>query len=753
MTDKSDPVFLNSLPLFPDFVPHEESPGDISGSVSAILHTDIGSGFIVLRIKTINGTDAIVSGKGDPILVGDNVFANGVWEVDAKYGRRFKAKFIKSHIPDSTEGVVRFISSGNVPGVGARTGHKLAKVFGDKLPQVMDKPTTLTAAGITEERAKALSKAWMMRTRHGRLLSLLYAHKLGPAMAGKIVDQYGDNTFRIVTTDPYRLAKEVRGIGFKIADRIALSQDRPKDAPDRISAAIKYQMDQFARDGDCASGRLGLISHTAKLLVLDEYIVEKQVEKLLIDGFLVEESINGRSVIYEKSMRDCEEEVARLIAERLEEVGIPSDIDSNILNVRTKLGLPPLHENQMQAVRVALKNKFCIVTGNPGTGKTSTVSTVMACLEELSPGINIKLAAPTGRAAKRLTESTGFFASTLHRMLEWSPEVRGFVRNEENPLELDVLVVDESSMLDIWLVRDLLRALPSHARVIIVGDVDQLPSVGPGQVLGDMISSDVVPTARLTHIFRQGAGSAIATAAQKINGGIIPNLPKPNKSTDMWGILSDDNEVLIEKISKFVNYLPTMGFNPLKDLQVLAPGHQGDVGTINLNRLLQGIINPAKPSDMVVEHKDREFRVHDRVIQVSNNYDEDVFNGDIGNIIEFQGDPEDGGKIIVDFEGHQVMYEKRDLDQLQHAYCISIHKSQGSEFPVVVVAVTTQHYVMLRRNLIYTGVSRAKKLCCVLGSRRALSIGVRADGTQRLTGLAQRLASDVFKRNLLNNSI
>ena len=743
MATRSNSTKAAELPLFPGFIPHTHDPGEITGTVSVVLHVDVGTGFSILRVLAPGRDEFTMVGRGDPVSVGDYVAADGSWEADAKWGRQFRAKFIRGRIPETTEGIVRYISAGNVPGIGARAAQKLADAFGDRLPEVMDAPTTLMAGGLPEQKAKSLVHHWQMRTRHGGLLSLLYAHKLGSALAQRIIDKYGDSTMRIVLSDPYRLSREVRGIGFKIADRIALSQSLPTDSPERIAAAILHQIEQLSRDGHCAVSKSVLTAGVSELVSISLGKAESEIDRMLVQGDLIEEFIGLRPVIYSKATHDCEIEVAGAIASRIVSNPIPSDPESLIAEATAFLGLPTLHIGQKRAVLRAMINSLVVITGNPGTGKTSTMSVLLECLRRLIPDVRIALSAPTGRAAKRLTESTKTEASTIHRLLEWMPEKRGFTRNAERPLEYDIVVVDEASMIDIWMMRDLLRALPPNARLILVGDADQLPSVGPGNVLADCISSGAVPVARLTHIFRQGAGSLIAAASQQINRGVVPTTAKPSRSNDMWGVYAEKPEEVVDNLKRLVrDAIPQMGFDPLKDLQVLTSGHNSDTGTVSLNKMLQETINPPRRGEPVLKHKEREFRLRDRVIQIMNDYDKEAFNGDIGNVVSFTTDLRgEIDQMAVDYDGREVVYERNELDQLSHAYCITIHKSQGSEFPAVICVTTTQHYIMLRRNLIYTSVSRAKKLCCILGSRRAVARAVNTAGGDRMTGLAQRLAS------------
>jgi exodeoxyribonuclease V alpha subunit len=750
MSSRDQALQLSDTPLLPGLALSPKGNGDLQGTVEKVLFADVDSGFMILRVKTEDGTVVAVRGKGDPASVGDQIVAKGSWVADPKWGRQFKASVIRAEIPESTAGIVRYLGSGNINGIGLRTAEKLRAHFGDRLPEVMTAPSTLVAAGIPERKAQAIADHWLLRTRYARLLSLLYAHNLGTGLAQKIIQQYGDATMRVVLQTPYRLSKDVHGIGFKIADRIALSQNLPKDSPDRIRAAIVHQIGDFTRDGHCAVGRSTLIQEVSKLLLLPTGKIEAELDALIAEEELVQEKIGDRSAIYDNATYKCEVEVAEEISRRIVTNPVPSDVDRIIAEASARLGIQ-LHEHQAEAVRTAIENSFMVITGNPGTGKTSTMQTLMECMRAINPKIRISLAAPTGRAAKRLSESTGVDASTLHRLLAWSAETRGFTRNRETPLELDMLIVDEGSMIDIWMMRDLLRALPDEARLVIVGDSDQLPSVGPGNVLYDMIESGIVPVVRLTHIFRQGAGSNIATAARQINMKNMPTTTKPNTKSDMWGIYVDSPEETLEKVKRaVVEVTRHMKYDPLRDIQVLTPGHQNETGTVRLNAVLQETLNRVQPGERVVRHKDREFRVRDRVIQVTNNYDNEVFNGDIGNIVaihDFVDADGDGEVVVVDYDGHQVNYRKSDLDQIQLAYAITIHKSQGSEFPVVIVVLTTQHYVMLRKSLVYTGVSRAKKLCAIIGSMRAVKIAVQSDTGGRLTGLSQRLVANSFARD------
>ena len=745
MKSHAQPLQTSDTPLLPGIFVSTAQSGDITGTIDKILFADIDSGFSILRVRTDDGKLVIVRGKGDPASIGDHIAADGDWIVDAKWGRQFKAKLIRTEIPESTSGIVRYLSSGAISGVGKRAAEKLQKHFGDQLPQVINAPSTLMSAGIPERKAYAISDHWLLRTRYAKLVTLLMSHGIGTATAQKIIQKYGDMTMSVVLREPYRLPRDIHGVGFKKADLIALSQSLPKDSSERIKAGIDHQIKVFQRDGHCAAGRAMLSQEVAKLISLSTGLVEREIDAMITTGDLVQATIGTRTVVYDRAIYDCEVEVADEIVRRIVSNPLPANANQIIADASTKLGIS-LHENQHDAVRMALAESLMVLTGGPGCGKTSTVQTMIEAMLTINPELRITLAAPTGRAAKRMSESTGLPAKTIHRMLAWSADGRGFLYGKDKKLETDMLIVDEGSMQDVWMMRDVLRALPENARLVIVGDADQLPSVGPGNVLLDLIESGVIPVVRLTKVFRQGAGSTIATAAKQINERNLPSTSKPNVSADMWGVFVDDPLDVVDKVRRIVTQVTEhLGYDPLRDIQVLTPGHGYETGTTNLNTVLQDTLNARGAVGTYLPYKDREFRVGDRVIQTSNNYDLDVFNGDIGNVLAVHDQGEEGA-ITVAFDDGEVIYSRSDLDQLQLAYAISIHKSQGSEFPVVIVVLTTQHYLMLRKNLVYTGVSRAKKLCAIVGNMRALRTAIQSEQKGRLTGLAQKLTNGFMAR-------
>ena len=749
-------------PLLPGFEPvtdgSDDSARELAGTVVKVLHADLQQGRTIARITTASGRQVVVTGRGDPIGIGDEIKAEGRWTHHPTFGRQFEARHIQGAIPETPEGICRYLDAAGLPGVGKRTGEKLVARYGNDLPRHMESPASLTAAGIPDPKARAIVEHWKLRTRHARLLSLLYAHGMGPATAQRIVAKYGDGTMRVVQTDPYKLADEVRGIGFKTADRIALSQGIGRDAPERVRAGLRHQMQLVHQDGSCAVPRDILRRDAAQLLEVPERIVETGISALLDEETLVEDTIGQRPVLYETYMRDCEIEVAERLFELSGRIcdlaDIQADPDGFVDGCAAAVGFQ-LHENQRAAVRTALEHGVSVVTGGPGAGKTATLRTLIQAIRTLYGRDDvILLAAPTGRAAKRMHESTDTPASTVHRLLEWSnnPQSRGFQRNSDNPLACEAIAFDEFSMMDLFLVRDALRATAPGTRVIMVGDEDQLESVGPGSVLSDVIASGALPVTRLTKIFRQAEGSGIARAAQEINGGALPTMSDPRRSSDIWKAWVEDPDEAAGKVVRLcAEVLPTLGWHPLRDVQVLTPGHASPTGTKNLNVLLQEALNPGDLAKPELHQAGRIFRLGDRVVQIANDHDREVYNGDVGYIVDVS-DGTDGREkgIVVDFDGDLKDCNGSDIDRLQHAFATSIHKSQGSEFPVVVCVVTTQHYVMLRRNLIYTAVTRARSLCCVIGQERALRIAVKRDGRRRLTGLSNRLAGLRMAATALN---
>lgn len=727
--------------------------GSIAGVVTKIQFANLEKGFYVLRVRLEeSGTLVSFIGNSEPVAVGDRVEAKGSWERHAKFGRQLRARFIRVLVPSSGREIFEFLKSGGVKGVGKKSAEKLYEEFGDDLAKVMERPTVMMKSGITEKQAELIAEAWSQRTTQTEMIAFLQSLSIGPSTAGKVIKKYGERAKQTVLQNPYQISKDITGVGFTTADKMAIALGVDRKDPRRVDAAILHCMGQIARDGHCACPRSRILTDVRNLLTIPDRDIKAGVKRLMDNGLLVEEENGGSAVVYDLGVLKCETEIAERITARVGGVELPENVDELIQEAANEIGIASIHEHQALAVKNSLGSLFSVITGGPGAGKTSSLEVLLRVFEKLNPGAVIQLLAPTGRAAQRMSESTKRPASTIHRGLGYAPEAGGFAHNEDSPLEADMIVVDEASMLDIWLARDVLRALKDGAMVVFVGDVDQLPSVGAGRVLGDIIESGVVPVTRLTRIFRQGAGSLISEAARQINGGALPRLGVPNRNTDMWAIYSDDPEVCMTKIARLsMDVGVKLGFDPMKEIQILVAGHGGSLGTVALNEMMQEHLNPLGPGMEQLVLNDRCYRVGDRVIQMSNNYELETFNGDIGQIVDLRQAGRKKGEytLVIDFEGREVTYSQTEAKDLNLAYAISVHKSQGSEFPYVIFVASTQHYMMLKKTLVYTAVTRAKKICCVVGQERAMRIAVRQTDSGRMTGLSKRLAICTAERERL----
>jgi len=729
-----------------------DDKGRIRGLVKKIVHLNLETGFHIIQVAMEDtGQDVTFVGPGDRISEGDQVEAQGKWEIHPKFGRQLKATFICSLAPNTTAEIIAALNARAVRGAGAKTAEKLLAAFGDKLPEVMSEAASLSTAGIGRQQAEAVSSWWCERTHDASLRAFLSSHNIGRETQNKIMERYGAETRKRIIDDPYRLERDIRGVGFKKSDEIALSIGVARDDPRRIEAAILHGLHAAGREGHCALPMMNLSKNVAEILSINDARIRPHIVDMVQRRRLIEEDIGGAVVIYERHMHETEEEVADAIASRhLARRKAPEDLDARIAASAASLGLPPLHINQIHAVANSLLSDLSVITGGPGSGKTSCLAVLLDIYRAMEPEGRIMLCAPTGRAAQRMTESTGVEARTLHRALEWKPQQSGFSRNEENPLEADLILIDEASMLDVRLMRDVLRATPQEARLVLIGDIDQLPSVGAGRVLSDLIQSGCVAVSRLTKVFRQDADSSIPAAAAAINASRMPPFSKPSRSSDFWGVFTDDPEEAVAKIVNLsVNVARDLGFDPIKDVQVLSPGHAGPLGTINLNRRIQEAINPltsahasAGANALSVRLRDGgSARIGDRVIQTSNNYTLDVFNGDIGVIEDIRrAGRTKKTEAVIRFEDRSVIYDESAYNDVQLAYAISIHKSQGSEFPLTVIALSTQHYMLLRRTLLYTAITRARKLCAVIGQERAVRLALRGTDKNRITGLCRKIA-------------
>jgi exodeoxyribonuclease V alpha subunit len=566
----------------------------------------------------------------------------------------------------------------------------------------------------------------------------LHSHGVGTARAVRIYKTYGVDAVQVMTDNPYRLARDIRGIGFKTADAIAIRLGIEKTAMIRIRAGISYGLTEAMGDGHCGLPVEELVPLATELLTVDENLVQTALELELVEGTVIADTVNETPCVFLGGLYRAEQVIAErlrcLIRGRLPWPYIDTDKALPWIEKRTGLALAA---SQVEAIRQALVSKVLVITGGPGVGKTTIVNSILRILS--AKGVNLLLCAPTGRAAKRMKEATGFEAKTIHRLLEADPKAGGFKRGSEQPLECDLLVVDETSMIDTMLMQALMRAMPDTAALLIVGDIDQLPSVGPGQVLADIITSDAVPVVRLTEVFRQAAQSRIITSAHRINHGSLPDLSKPESESDFYFVPADDPETAVLRIIELVKLrIPQrFGLDPIRDIQVLCPMNRGGVGARSLNIELQAALNPA--GDRKVERFGWTFAAGDKIMQIENDYDKEVYNGDIGYIADV--DP-DAGELAATFDGRAITYGFGELDTLVPAYAATIHKSQGSEYPAVVIPILTQHYTMLQRNLLYTGVTRGKQLVVLVGQKKAIAIAVRnVSGRRRWSKLNEWLGA------------
>jgi exodeoxyribonuclease V alpha subunit len=745
----------------------------LTGVIERITFHSEESGYTVARLNTGNVKQLItVVGSFANIQAGQTLQLQGVWGEHPQYGSQFQVVQYKETKPATLTGIEKYLGSGLIKGVGPVTAKRIVKHFGlDTLEVIENQIDRLSeVTGIAEKRIKLIQCTWAEQKSIKEVMIFLSGHGVSTTYAVKIYKQYGDSALATVTTNPYQLASDIFGIGFLTADKIARNVGVAPDSQFRYRAGVLHVLDKASSDGHCYLPESKIIPLTKELLTIKgvkessapdqernenetdtdlgencyEYEADQRAIVGLLSEMVVEEQLirerDEELLYYKPSFFYSEQHLAKLLQQKLKtNLDIDRDRVKSWITKFTASNRIQLSPQQYEAVATAAREKVMILTGGPGTGKTFTVRTIVSLWKAM--GKKIACAAPTGRAAKRLSEMTGIEAKTLHRLLEFDPSKMGFKRDLDNQLHCSAIVVDESSMVDLFMAHSLLKATPKDCLLLMVGDIDQLPSVGPGNVLKDLIASEQIPVVRLTQVFRQAASSAIITTAHQINRGQVPQIePISMKATSdcLWHSGGTEPEHGVQTICDLIeHYIPQAGFNPATDIQVLAPMTRGLVGTRNLNKVLQQLINPESEEKTELARGDSILRTGDRVMQLKNDYNKEVFNGDLGIVRAINQTEKE---VTINFDGRDVVYDYADLNEITLAWATSIHKSQGSEYPVVILPLYTQHYVMLSRNLFYTGLTRAKKLALIVGSEKAVAIAVKqVKQQQRYTRLKERL--------------
>ncbi|MBN2369917.1 MAG: ATP-dependent RecD-like DNA helicase [Vicinamibacteria bacterium] len=715
---------------------------NVAGTVERVTFHNPDNGFCVLRVRLRGRRDVdTLVGSAATIAAGEFIQATGRWTRDREYGLQFRASDLSVSPPTSVAAIERYLASGMIKGVGPVYSRRLVESFGVEVFDVIENaPERLRAVtGIGLARAERIVSGWAAQRAVREIMLFLHGHGVSAARAVRIHKTYGAAAIRLITENPYRLARDIRGIGFHSADAIARSVGIDHAAVIRARAGLHHTLSEAMNEGHCGLPLEALLSRTERLLAVPASILQPALDKEIEAGDLVADRSAGRLCVFLSSLYRAEKAIAGQLA-HIAQGRIPwpeIDVEKAIPWVEARTGLA-LARGQKNALALALRAKLLVVTGGPGVGKTTLLNSLLAILR--AKGVSVALAAPTGRAAKRLNESTGMAAKTIHRLLEVDPIRGGFRRNESRRLDCDLLVIDETSMVDVPLMQALLRAVPDHAGLLLVGDVDQLASVGPGQALADIIESGAVPVVRLTEIFRQAAESRIVQTAHRIRSGSMPELTHEGASGDFFFAAVEDAERAASLVREIVKErIPRrFGLDPVRDVQVLCPMNRGVLGARNLNVELQRDLNPG--GGPRVERFGFAYGRGDKVMQIENDYDKEVFNGDLGFIKDVDLE---NGLIAVDFDGRSVGYDLDDLDSLAPAYAVTIHKAQGSEYPAVVIPLTTQHYPMLRRHVIYTGVTRGRRLVVLVGQKKALAIAVKGrQAERRVSKLRDWLAAE-----------
>ncbi len=732
----------------PDLTPALE---ELQGVVERLTFHSEESGYTVARLKAPRERDLMtIVGNFANIQAGQTLLMSGFWREHPKFGRQFQVKTYRETKPATLTGIEKYLGSGLIKGVGPVTAKRIVAHFGletlDIIEHQIDRLTEVP--GIAQKRVKMIQTTWETQKAIKEVMLFLQGHGVSTTYAVKIYKQYGDESIAIVTQNPYRLATDIYGIGFVTADAIARNLGIEPHSEYRYRSGIVHVLGEASEDGHCFLPQLELIERSVQRLTLKDHQpkpdqIESCLQSMIRDGELIgekgSERFDGQNLYYAPSFFQAEVRLSQRLRQLL-----LTPVEVDLERVRRWIerfvetaGLP-LSAQQRQAVEMAASQRILILTGGPGTGKTFTTRTIVALWKAM--GKEIALASPTGRAAQRLGEMTRQEAKTVHRLLEFDPKTMKFKRDIENPIPANAVVVDESSMMDLFLGHSMMKAIALEAQLLLVGDIDQLPSVGPGNVLGDLIASGAIPVVKLTEVFRQAAASQIVSNAHRINQGQFPYLERVSnqpKSDCLW-LTAEEPEHGVQAIRDLIESLiPSLGFNPAQDVQVLCPMTRGEIGTRNLNKVVQELVNPPHPSKAELVRGGSLLRVGDRVIQLVNDYNREVFNGDLGVI---EGIDLEEQETTVRYDQRSVTYDLADVNEIALAWAVTIHKSQGSEYPVVILPMFMQHYMMLSRNLIYTGLTRARKLAILVGSQKAIGLAVRqVRDRERYTLLDHRL--------------
>lgn len=713
----------------------------IEGTVESVVYYSPDTGYHICKFILEDQQTMTIIGNFPPLSPGEVLKIKGKWELNPKFGKQYRVQNYIPVMPSSAKGIEKFLSSGLISGIGPVLAKRIVNKFGENTIDVLseDPAKMLKVEGIGSAKLKEIKKSWSEHEDIRELIIFLQEHNITTSLATKIYRQYGDKSYHVLKTNPYQACHDIWGVGFKTADQIALKLGMSPTSPERIKAFISYLLEKDTEQGHVFSNQKDVVKAVKKELEVESQQVADAIDSLEKKNLIVVEDLDPDNALYLPFYHKAQDDVA-LAIQKLAHFPFMTpkfDVDKTIRDVEEGMSIT-FSDAQRLAIRESFYKKILVITGGPGTGKTTIIKAVVDIFRHW--GRTVLLSAPTGRAAKRLSEATHKEAKTIHRTLEYTPKVGNFRRNENHPLKGDSLIIDEFSMVDLPLMHYLLKAVPPSMRLVLVGDKDQLPSVGPGNLLRDIIDSGAVEVVRLTQIFRQEKDSLIVSNAHRINQGkklIYPE--KGDKDSDFYFIAQEDEHKAFNMIMNLCsdNIPQKLGLDPLSpQIQVISPMYRGVIGVDNLNVELQKRLNPSHEG---LKTGNREIRVKDKMMQVRNNYDKEVFNGDIGTVVEID---KRAYRVAVDFEGKVVIYQREEMNEITHAYAISVHKSQGSEYQAVVIPLLTQHFIMLQRNLFYTALTRAKRLSCIVGSYKALYIAIKNDKpVKRNCHLKQKLVA------------